>query len=60
MLYIYHVYVYKKWLLLLLYCYTKSGFGYPIGFWVSAGFDFENRFSPELVFASGLDFKFGF
>ena len=37
----------------------KAGFGCPIRFRVSAGFDFGNGFSPELVFGSGSGFDFG-
>ena len=31
-----------------------------VGFWVSAGFGFEDRFPPESKFDSDSDFKFGF
>ena len=37
-----------------------SGFGLSVGFRVSAGFGFGDRFRPELKFGAGLGFKFGF
>jgi hypothetical protein len=37
------------------------GFGYPFGFWVSAGLVLVmDGFSPESVFGSGSGFDFGF
>ena len=38
----------------------KADFGYLIGFWGSADFDFGNEFSPESLFGADLGFKFGF
>ena len=53
----------KKYLLLLLYCHTKAGFGYPFEFWVSAGFDFGMDFDPnrcsDRVRVLSSDFDFG-
>ena len=57
--YIYHAYVYKKSLFLLLCCHTKrvsgihSGFGYPrVWFW--------GRIITRIVFGAVLGFGFGF
>ena len=50
---IYHVYVYRKYLLLLLYCHTNWVLGIR-------EFDFWGRFLPESVFGIDSGFKFGF
>ena len=45
--YIYHVYVYRKYLLILLYCHIKQVSGIH-------GFGFGDGFSPEKVFGFGF------
>jgi len=55
--YIYHAYVYRKSLFLLLCCYTKRVSGIHSGI---RGFGFGDGLSPESVFGAVLGFDFGF